>query len=65
MNNYCALLIDNVVNQIVVGDYDWTVANIAGTWYDLGGDPLTVGIGYTYDPDLDQFFAPAVPDETE
>jgi hypothetical protein len=51
MKNYVAQLADNVVEAIIVGDYDWAVANLAGVWHDLGPEPLTVGIGYTYDPD--------------
>lgn len=64
MNNYCANLADNVVIAVVVGDYEWVVANLDGNWYDLGGDPLTVGVGYTYDAETDTFSPPAAPEES-
>lgn len=56
--NYCAELLNNKVIRIIVADYAWATANLDGEWHDLGGEPLTVGIGYTYDADLDQFVAP-------
>lgn len=58
MKNYVAQLADNVVEAIIVGDYDWAVANLPGNWHDLGPEPLTVGIGYTYDPATDTFTPP-------
>ena len=58
MKNYVAQLVNNVVTEIVVGDYEWVTANLAGEWHDLGLEPLTVGIGYTYDPATDTFTPP-------
>lgn len=61
--NYCAKLVNSVVTEIIVGDYAWATANLDGEWHDLGGEPLTVGIGYTYDADLDEFVAPPPTEE--
>ena len=54
--NYCALVANNVVTEIIVADYAWATANLDGDWYDLGGDPLTVAIGWFYQDG--QFVAP-------
>ena len=59
MKNYCALLIDDTVSEIIVADYAWATANLQGDWHDLGGEPLTVGIGYTYDAVNDVFVPPS------
>ena len=61
MKNYVAQLAANIVTEIIVGDYAWAVANLAGNWHDLGVEPLTVGIGYIYDPDTDTFTPPPTP----
>lgn len=65
MKNYVAQLANNIVEAIIVGDYDWAVANLDGEWHDLGPEPLTVGIGYTYDPATDTFTPPPTPEEAE
>lgn len=59
--NYCALVANNVVNEIIVADYAWAVANLDGDWHNLGGEPLTVAIGWTYDPSTDTFSPPPQP----
>jgi hypothetical protein len=59
MKNYCALVANSTVTEIIVGDIDWAKANLDGDWHDLGSEPLTVAIGWTYDADLDEFVAPA------
>lgn len=56
--NYCAKLVNNVVMEIIVADYAWATANLEGDWHDLGGEPLTVGIGFTYDAENNVFVAP-------
>jgi hypothetical protein len=56
--NYVAQMNSGTVTQIIVGDYDWAVAHLAGEWHDLGDEPLTVGIGFTYDAVNDVFVAP-------
>ena len=61
--NYCAKLVNDVVTEIIVGDYAWTTANLEGDWHDLGGEPLTVGIGDTYDAVNDVFVTPAIEEE--
>lgn len=59
MKNYCALLVQNVVTEIIVGDYVWANENLDGEWVDCTNDgELTVAIGYTYDPDTQEFTAP-------
>lgn len=61
MKNYCALVVDTVVNEIIVADYAWTTANLEGDWHDLGGEPLTVAIGWLYDSATDTFSPPPPP----
>jgi len=63
--NYCALVVGGIVTEIIVADYAWTTANLQGDWHDLGGETLTVGIGYTYDAVNDVFVAPPPPSEEE
>lgn len=63
MNNYCALVENNLVTQVIVADFDWVQNNLQGDWHDLGGDPLTVGVGYTYHKNTDTFTPPITPDE--
>lgn len=63
--NYCALVVGGIVTEIIVADYAWATANLQGDWHDLGGEPLTVGIGYTYDAVNDVFVAPTPPEEIE
>ena len=63
MKNYVAQLANNIVTEIIVGDYDWAVANLDGEWHDLGAEPLTVAIGDFYDADLDEFVTPPSDDD--
>lgn len=66
MKNYCALLVQNVVTEIIVGDYVWANENLDGEWIDCTNDgELTVAIGYTYDPDTQEFTAPPTIDPVE
>jgi hypothetical protein len=58
--NYCAKLVNSVVTEIIVADHAWVTANLQGEWHDLGGEPLAVGVGWTYDADTDVFVAPVV-----
>ena len=64
MKNYVAQLANNIVEAIIVADYEWATANLDGDWHDLGPEPLTVAIGYTYDAATDTFIAPEADDET-
>lgn len=61
--NYCALVVGGIVTEIIVADYAWATANLQGDWHDLGGEPLTVGIGYTYDAVNDVFVAPTIEEQ--
>jgi len=58
VKNYVAQLVNNIVTAIFVADYEWAQANIAGALHDLGVEPLTVAIGYTYDAVTDTFTPP-------
>lgn len=63
MKNYCALVDNGVVTEIIVADYAWTTANLQGDWHDLGGEPLTVAIGWLYKNG--KFIAPPTPKPLE
>ena len=56
--NYVAELTNDVVTAIFVADYEWAQANLSGVLHDLGGEPLTVGIGFIYDAVTDTFTPP-------
>jgi len=60
VKNYVAQLANNVVEAIIVGDYEWATENLQGDWHDLGSEPLTVAIGWIYDAATDTFSAPPV-----
>jgi len=60
VKNYVAQLANNIVEAIIVGDYEWATANLDGDWHDLGPEPLTVAIGWIYDAATDTFSAPPV-----
>ena len=47
--NYVAQMNGNIVDAIIVADYEWATTNLEGEWHDLGPEPLTVGIGYLWD----------------
>jgi len=61
--NYVAQMSGDTVTAIIVADYEWATTNLEGEWHDLGGEPLTVGIGFTYDAVNDVFVAPTVEEE--
>ena len=65
MKNYVALVVDTVVTEIIVANYEWATANLEGDWHDLGAEPLTVAIGWLYDPISDTFSAPPPPQPLE
>ena len=59
MSKYAAQLRNNVVQQIIVGDYVWANENLDGEWVDCTvNDDLVIGIGYTWDGT--DFIAPIV-----
>ena len=49
MKNYCALVENGVVAEIIVAAYSWVEQTLAGDWHDLGGEPLTVAVGWIYE----------------
>ena len=62
MNNYSAEIATGVVSQIIVGDYVWANEHLDGEWVDCTcGDKPCAGIGYTYDPETQDFIAPYFP----
>ena len=65
MKNYVAQLENNIVTEVIVGDLAFAQANLTGDLHDLGPEPLTVGIGYIYDPVTDTFTPPPTPEEAE
>jgi len=60
VKNYVAQLANNIVEAIIVADYEWATADLDGDWHDLGPEPLTVAIGWIYDAATDTFSAPPV-----
>lgn len=56
--NYCALLFENIVTDIIVADYEWVQTTLKGDWHDLGGEPLNVAINYVYDLATNTFNPP-------
>ena len=64
MSKYAAQLKENVVQQIIVGDYVWANENLEGEWVDCtdNGD-LSIAIGYIYDSTTQTFTAPPPPEK--
>ena len=59
MSKYVAQLKDNVVQQIIVGDYVWANEHLDGVWVDCTvNDDLVIAIGYTWNGT--DFVAPIV-----
>lgn len=56
--NYVAQMNGDMVEAIIVAEYEWVQANLEGDWHDLGAEPLTVAIGFTYDAVNDVFSPP-------
>ncbi len=65
MTNYVCKIQNNVVTEIIVADYEWVTENLEGVWHDLGSEPLTVALGYTYDEASQDFVAPVFPEPVE
>jgi hypothetical protein len=62
MIEYAALLIENIVQEIIVGNYIWANENLGGEWVDCTDDgELTIAIGYIYDSATETFSAPPPP----
>lgn len=66
MKTYSALLDNNVVTEIIVGDYVWANENLDGEWVDCtdNGD-LIVAVGWVYDYDTEEFTPPPTPEPVE
>jgi hypothetical protein len=62
VKNYCAKVENGLVSEIIVAEYEWATMNLDGEWHDLGGEPLTVCIGYRYDVELDKFIPTPQPE---
>jgi hypothetical protein len=62
MKTYAARIADNVVEEIIVGDFVWANENLEGEWVDCTDNgELIAGVGYTYDADTNDFVAPPAP----
>jgi hypothetical protein len=61
MSKYAAQLKDDVVQQIIVGDYIWANENLEGVWVDCtNNDELVAGIGFTWNGT--DFVPPTIPE---
>ena len=60
--NYVAQVVNSIVDAIFVADYAWAQDNFSPLIVDLGPEPLTVAIGYTYDPTTNTFTPPPTPE---
>lgn len=59
MKSYAAQIVDNIVTEIIVGDYIWANENLEGKWVDCTDNgELIAGVGYIYDPATETFTAP-------
>ena len=59
MKTYAAQLNDNIVSEVIVGNYEWAIENIGGVWVDCTDNgELVAGVGYTFDGT--DFVAPIV-----
>jgi hypothetical protein len=66
MSEYAAQLENNIVVQIIVGNYIWANENLDGEWVDCTDNgELIAGIGYIYDPATETFNAPLPPEPIE
>lgn len=64
MSEYAAQLVDNIVTQIIVGNYVWANENLDGDWVDCTNNgELIASVGYIYDPTTQTFTAPLPPPE--
>jgi hypothetical protein len=61
MTIYAAKISNNIVQQIIVGDYVWANENLNGEWIDCtDNNDLTIAIGWVYDEVSDTFVAPEI-----
>jgi hypothetical protein len=51
MSEYAARLKNNIVEDVIVANYQWAIENIGGEWVDCtSGDKPCAGLDFTYDP---------------
>ena len=61
MSEYAAQLKNNIVEDVIVANYQWAIENIGGEWVDCtSGDKPCAGLGFTYDLETQTFIAPAI-----
>ena len=61
MKSYAAQIVDNIVTEIIVGNYVWANQNLEGEWVDCTDNgELIAGVGYIYDPVTETFTAPTL-----
>lgn len=61
MSNYAAKIVDEIVEEVIVGDYVWANANLDGNWVDCTNDgEIIAGIGYTYNLTTGIFAPPII-----
>jgi len=59
MTEYAAQIENNIVKEIIVGNYLWAIDNLGGNWVDCSNNGnLVVACGYIYDPITETFSAP-------
>jgi hypothetical protein len=60
MTTYAAQIVENIVTEIIVGDFVWANENLEGEWVDCTDNgELIAGVGYIYDPSTETFTPPA------
>jgi hypothetical protein len=61
MTAYAAQLNNNMVEDVIVGNFEWAIENLGGEWVDCTcGDKPCAGIGFTYNPITQTFTPPPV-----
>lgn len=55
---YAAQIIDGIVVQVIVGNAEWAIEHLGGTWIDTGN---LVGIGWSWDT-TNGFRPPIIPE---
>jgi len=61
MIEYSAQIINNIVGEVIVGNYLWAIENIGGVWVDCTcGDNPCASSGYLYDPETKTFTQPTL-----
>lgn len=62
MSEFAAQLKNNIVSQVIVGNYEWAIENLGGVWVDCTcGDQPCASAGYLYDVSNKSFSPPPAP----